>query len=103
MGSGERRIGVLSIPEGSPAHETERVIAYLKLHDVDFIVAIASTSAPARLVEGIDVLVTTSDANASTIGASLGDTYLVGAPVSDSVGVVMVAPSLVVSSKVVAP
>ena len=99
---GALRIGVFSTDDLMPASEVARMIAYFELHDVDVVVAIAPMRNYLRSLEGIDVVVTTADASASSLGSTVDGTFVVQAPERGSVGVVMIAPSTVVSSKVVA-
>lgn len=100
---GALRVGIFSTDDVMPEHEVESMVRYFDMHDVDVVVAVAPVRNCIRSLEGIDILVTTADAKVSTLGSTLGGTFVVQAPQKGSVGVIMITPSTIASSKVVAP
>lgn len=100
---GALRVGIFSTDDLMPEHEVESMVRYFDMHGVDVVVAVAPVRNCIRSLEGIDILVTTADAKVSTLGSTLGGTFVVQAPQKGSVGVIMITPSTIASSKVVAP
>ena len=98
---GDHRIGVFSIEGVTTTAEVEEMLAYFELNKVEIVVAIAPLASFLATTEGIDIIVTTSNAAGSLMGGVVDGSYVVQAPTLDSVGVVFISPGNVVSSKVI--
>lgn len=101
MKRGGTVIGVFSVEVLTTRAEVESMVKYFQIHDAAYVIAVVPYGTTLRSTEGVDVVVTTDDASASSLGSQTDNTYFVQAPKVGSVGAVLITPSNIVSSKVV--
>ncbi len=83
------------------ASAIEKHIGYFAEHEVDYVVALAANPDYLKTKAGIDIVISTYVKDGSTLGQTVQGSYVVPTPEIGEVGVVLVSPSNVVSSKVV--
>ena len=98
---GDKRIGVFSVDRVTTSAAVEEMVAYFQLNSVEIVVAIAPLAGFLGTTEGIDIVVTTNNVAGSTMGGLVDSSYVVQAPLRNTVGVVLISPGNVVSSKVI--
>ena len=79
----------------------ESILEYFEGEGVDTVIALTPSTIPFYAVEGVDVVVTFKESNRFSMSATIDGTLYVDAPEVGQVGVLMVAPGNVVSTKVV--
>lgn len=97
---GSHRFGVLSLDAKTPRAQVVTAVFALKRAHVNYVVAIAPSTALLDGVEGVDIAIGTNSLDPSTLGSSEGGLFAVDAPVIGRVGTILISPSNVVSAKV---
>ena len=97
---GNQRFGIFSISSTDSLEKIDAQIAYFKRYKVDFIVAVVPEKRLATSVSGIDIVISTANEGLFIMGETINGTFYVGSPQVESVGVILVSPSRVVSAKV---
>lgn len=101
VSKGGKRVGFIAVDETSTAIGIEKQVNYLKNSKVDIIVAVTPDIMSLQGVKGIDIAVCTTDCDLPAAGKTIDDTFFVQAPEQGSVGMVLVSPSNVVSTKTI--
>ncbi len=97
---GAHRIAVISIDESSTRMDVESKVEQLGIYEVDFLVAITPDMELLIDVPGIDIVISTQKEDVSLLGETKNGTFYITAPALESLGVIFVSPSNVVSAKV---
>lgn len=79
----------------------ESIIEYFEGEGVDTVIALTPSTIPFYAVDGVDVVVTFKERDRFSMSETIAGTLYVDAPEVGQVGVLMVAPGNVVSTKVV--
>ena len=99
---GGKRIGVLSVPKVTTTYAVQQLVLYLMDHEVDYIVAVTTDDNLVAGTSNIDVVVTLDEAEPSTLGRTgKSGRYIFDAPDEGEVGVVIISPTGMASSKIV--
>ncbi|MCL2825983.1 MAG: alcohol dehydrogenase, partial [Eggerthellaceae bacterium] len=99
--NGGYRFGVFSVAEGDYSYKVSKMVAYFDRYGVDFIVALVPDMALVQDVKGIDIVISTKDEGLFVMGETRNGTFYVSTPAVGSVGAILIAPSKVVSAKVI--
>lgn len=97
---GKQRFGIFSISSTDSLEKIDAQIAYFKRYKVDFIVAVVPEKRLATSVSGIDIVISRANEDLFIMGETINGTFYVDSPQVESVGVVLISPSRVVSAKV---
>lgn len=98
---GSQRFGVLNVAVMDSVVAVQEKVDYFLEHKVDFVLVVVPDKSIVSNVEGIDVVVSTKDTSLATLGAMVNGTFCVNTPTVGSIGVTLVSPHNVVSSKIV--
>lgn len=98
---GSTRIGVFSVTAMTSVPTIEKHVEYFADYHVDYVVALTPDPDYLKTKDGIDIVISTDAKDGSTLGRTVQGAYVVSTPEMGEVGVVLVSPSNVVSSKVV--
>ncbi|MCL1796951.1 MAG: alcohol dehydrogenase [Eggerthellaceae bacterium] len=100
---GNQRFGVFSVGEDDYLYQIVQKVNYFKDYKVDFIVVITSSAELLKDVKGIDIVISTQAEGFFVMGETKNNTFYVSTPKIDSVGVILISPSKVVSAKTITP
>ena len=96
------RLGMYSIHEGMSAASAAAKALYVRERGADFAIALVDNAASiGRVSETADIVICAYDAGISDLGRIYGNTLIVDSPLATTVGAILIAPSGVVSAKVV--
>lgn len=97
---GNHRFGVFSVNNNTSKVQVRQTVTYLENHDVDFILAITDDKTLLEKTPSIDIVISTNQKNAISSDEALNNAFYVSVPNEGSVGVILISPSGVVSTKV---
>ena len=98
---GGKRYGIFSLEAETSRILVDEKVKYFTDQDVDSIIAIVPDASILKGTEGIDIVVSTDDADASKMGETKNGVFFVAAPTKGSVGAILISPSNVVSAKTI--
>lgn len=97
---GGKLVGVFSTSSPLPATRMAEYSEYFKEKGVEVVLCVTPRRAYLETLDGVDiVLVTGAEERYTTIGVNESDTFVVRAPELGTIGVILITPSNVVSSK----
>ena len=103
--AGSKRIGVLCVDSLEDASMYQNSIRAFERQEVDFVVCITPDAqllcSSSVGVNGIDIVISTQRNTSSVLDGTLGSAYCVDSPCVGKIGVILISPSNVVSSKVI--
>lgn len=98
---GGKRYGIFSIGGETSRILVDEKVKYLTSQSVDYVVAILPDADLLKSAEGIDIVISTHDPDASTMGEAANGSFRVATPEKGSVGAILISPSNVVSAKTI--
>lgn len=98
---GGKRYGIFSLEAETSRILIDEKVKYFADQDVDSVIAIVPDASILRGTEGIDIVVSTNDPDASKMGETKNGVFFVAAPTKGSVGAILISPSNVVSAKTI--
>ena len=100
-----KRIGVFCVDSAEDASTYQNIVRAFQRQEVDFVVCITSDkqllSGSTTGISGIDIVISKQRNTNSALDGTLGSAYCVDSPCVGKIGVILISPSNVVSSKVV--
>ena len=99
---GGKRYGVFSLATETSRILVDEKVKYFTDQGVDYVIAIVPNASILKGADGIDIVVSTDDVDASKMGETENGIFVVGAPAKGSVGALLISPSNVVSAKTIA-
>ena len=98
---GGKRYGVFSLATETSRILVDEKVKYFTDQGVDYVIAIVPNASILKGADGIDIVVSTDDVDASKMGETENGIFVVGAPAKGSVGALLISPSNVVSAKTI--
>lgn len=98
---GGKRYGVFSLEAETSRILVDEKVKYFTEQGVDYVIAIVPDARLLKGAEGIDIVVSTDDVDASKMGEAKNGSFVVAAPAKGSVGAILISPSNVVSAKTI--
>ena len=98
---GGKRYGIFSLEAETSRILVDEKVKYFTEQDVDSVIAIVPDASLLKGTEGIDIVVSTDDPDASKMGETKNGVFFVAAPTKGSVGAILISPSSVVSAKTI--
>lgn len=98
---GGKRYGIFSLDAESSRILVDEKVKYLRDQAVDYVIAVVPENSMLKGADGIDIVISTEDADASTMGETKSGTFFVGAPEVGAIGAILISPSNVVSAKTI--
>lgn len=103
--AGSNRIGVFCVDSLEDASLYQNTVRAFERQEVDFVICITSDkqllTCSSTAVSGIDIVISTQRNSSAVLDGTLGSAYCVDSPCVGKIGVILISPSNVVSSKVV--